>query len=388
MYLVIGAGLAGLNAALTLQEKGVPVTVLEASDRVGGRVTSDLIEGFILDRGFQLINLNYSELKRWNVGRNLDFKVAPRSILASSESGQVRIGDPRNSITNIFSSATGSLISKASFIRYLASKPRSDESVEEHLLRSGTADLYQKVLRPFLQGVFLTDPARVSAVTGKELIKSFINGKSGIPAKGVKELSECLAGKVIDLRLNTRVEDIAGGRVRTSAGEFLVKKIILAADSTTAGHLTGAAGVRENVSSTTWYHSAKSAPIKSAELAIDTQNRGPVINSIVISNLAPDYAPVGENLISSTTIAHSSESEVRRHLALIWGQSTESWRFLAKYEIASALPLFAPGEETVKESKFNEFIYRAGDYLSAPSQNGAMASGRSAALELMFDEGL
>jgi len=388
MYLVIGAGLAGLSAALTLQVRGVQVTVLEASDRVGGRVTSDLIEGFILDRGFQLINLNYPELKRWNISSHLDFKVAPRSILASGDNGQVRIGDPRNTVTNIFSGSTGSLLSKAYFIRYLVSKPRSDESVEEHLLRCGTKDLYQRILRPFLQGVFLVDPSRVSAVTGKQLIKSFINGKSGIPSKGVKELSEHLAGKVIDLRLNTRVEEINGGKVKTSAGEFLAKKIILATDSTTAGHLTGAAEVRENVSSTTWYHSAVQAPIQSAELLIDSQNRGPVINSIVISNLVPEYAPVGENLISSTTVVHSSESEVRRHLALMWGQSTESWRFLAKYEIASALPLFAPGEEVFKKSKFNDFIYRAGDYLSAPSQNGAMVSGREAALELMFDEGL
>ena len=59
MYVVIGAGLAGLSAALTLQEAGAEVTVLESSDRVGGRVASDLIDGFILDRGFQLINLNY-----------------------------------------------------------------------------------------------------------------------------------------------------------------------------------------------------------------------------------------------------------------------------------------------------------------------------------------
>ena len=68
MYLVIGAGLAGLSAALTLQEAGVEVTLLDSSDRTGGRVASDLIDGFILDRGFQLINMNYPEIKRWGIG--------------------------------------------------------------------------------------------------------------------------------------------------------------------------------------------------------------------------------------------------------------------------------------------------------------------------------
>jgi hypothetical protein len=72
----------------------------------------------------------------------------------------------------------------------------------------------------------------------------------------------------------------------------------------------------------------------------------------------------------------------------MWGSSTENWRLIAKYEINSALPLFTPGKSAAKSSKFNELIYRAGDYLSAPSQNGALESGRLAAKELMFDEGL
>ena len=49
---VVGAGLAGLSAALTLQEAGCSVRIIEASDRPGGRVASDVIDGFILDRRF------------------------------------------------------------------------------------------------------------------------------------------------------------------------------------------------------------------------------------------------------------------------------------------------------------------------------------------------
>ena len=113
-----------------------------------------------------------------------------------------------------------------------------------------------------------------------------------------------------------------------------------------------------------------------------------MINSLVISNLSADYAPQGQSLISSTTISHASESEVRRHLALLWGTSTGDWRFLAKYEIHSALPLFSPGFERAKSMRVNENVYRTGDYLTAPSQNGALLAGRLAAEELMFDEGL
>jgi protoporphyrinogen oxidase len=388
MYVVIGAGLAGLSAALTLQEAGVEVSVLDSSDRPGGRVASDRIDGFILDRGFQLINLNYPEIKRWGISEDLDFKIAPRSVRVSAGSSHTILGDPRSSPFSALSGASGSLKSKANFLRYLLSKAQPNESVEEHLLRSGTEDLYRKVLKPFLQGVFLADPSRVSAVVGREVIATFISGRSGVPANGVAALPQVLAKRITDLRLNTRVEEIRGSVISTSDGEISAAKIILATDLTTAGQLLGANQVTPLLSSTTWYHTTENAPSDSATLVIDSENRGPVVNSLVISNLSQNYAPSGQSLISSTTIAHVSESEVRRHLALMWGSNTADWRFLAKYEINSALPLFAPDAESVKSARVGENIYCAGDYLSGPSQNGAMLSGRLAAQELLLDENL
>ncbi|MSW53528.1 MAG: FAD-dependent oxidoreductase, partial [Actinobacteria bacterium] len=378
MYLVIGAGLAGLSAALTLQEAGTEVTVLDSSDRAGGRVASDLIDGFTLDRGFQLLNLNYPEVKRLGIERDLNFKEAPRSVCISFDSKYVNLGDPRRNFFSVFSSKSGSLTSKILFLKYLTSTPLQLESVEAHLLRCGTADLYQKVLKPFLQGVFLADPARVSAVVGREIIGNFISGRSGIPSEGVSALPATMAKRVKTLHLNTRVEEIREGSVITNKGEFLAKKIIVATDLTTAGQLLGSDQVTPLLSSITWYHATNNAPTSDARLVLDSQNRGPVVNSIVISNLSSKYAPNGQSLISSTTISHASESEVRRHLALMWGANTGDWRFLAKYEIHSALPLFAPGSERAKSLRVSENIYRAGDYLTAPSQNGALLAGRLA----------
>lgn len=388
MHVVIGAGLAGLSAALSLQEAGLVVTVIEGADRAGGRIATDVIDGFILDRGFQLINLNYPEVKRLDLERELNFKIAPRTVGISIGSQRQVVGDPRQAPLSVFSSKTGTLREKASFLKYLATKPAVDEDVQTHLLRCGTGGLYDKVLKPFLQGVFLTGPSHVSAVVGRELIGSFISGKSGIPAHGVGVFSDTLAKRVIDLRLNTQVEEIRGNRVLTNQGELVATKIILATDQTSAAQLLDAEQVSPLIRSTTWYHVSEEAPTDSAELILDAEHRGPVVNSLVISNLSHHYAPVGRNLISSTTITHASESEVRRHLALMWGSSTQNWRLIAKYEINSALPLFTPGNTKAKSSKFNNIIYLAGDYLSAPSQNGALASGRLAAQELMLDESL
>jgi protoporphyrinogen oxidase len=388
MYVVVGAGLAGLSAALTLQDSGLPVTVIDGADRAGGRVATDIIDGFVLDRGFQLINLNYPEIKRLQVADELDFKVAPRTVGISSGHQRFVIGDPLQAPLSVFSTKTGNLFEKASFLRYLLTKAVPAESVEAHLLRCGTGNLYQKVLRPFLQGVFLTDPSKVSAMVGRELIGSFIAGKSGIPRDGVGELPRALSKRIIDLRLNTQVQEIRGNRIFTNQGEITATKIILATDLTTAAQLLGADQVAPLIRSTTWYHVADASPTDNAELILDAEDRGPVVNSIVISNLSSSYAPTGRTLVSSTTLSSASESEVRRHLALIWGSSTENWRLIAKYEMNSALPLFAPGKTIAKSAKFNDVIYLAGDYLSAPSQNGALASGRLAAEELMLSQGL
>jgi protoporphyrinogen oxidase len=386
MYLVVGAGLAGMSAAITLQKHGAEVAVIESSDRAGGRFASDFIDGFTLDRGFQLINANYPEIRAGRYLEGIDFKVAPRTIGIATSEGIVRLGDPRSAFTSAFSSKTGSLIAKANFLRYLLTKPRVNESAQDHLLRSGTADLYEKVLRPFLQGVFLAEPSQISAVIAREIISSFINGKSGIPSKGVGEVAAQMAGQIKDLRLNLQVEEVENNGVVTNRGRIAADKVILATDLTTAGQLLGAQKIGRLASSTTWYHAMPESPTSNAELIVDSQNLGPVVNSIVISNLASSYAPAGQHLVSSTTIKHASESEVRRHLTLMWGTSTEQWQLIAKYEINSALPLFSPGYVRPIGAKIEKGIYCAGDYLESPSQNGALLSGRRVAEQLLIDQ--
>ena len=371
---VIGAGLAGISAALTLQGAGRSVRVIESSDRVGGRVATDVIDGFTLDRGFQLINSQYPELKRLKVMDEVSFIAAPRAVEVSLGQSRISLGDPRTYPLSALSSKTGSLGSKVNFLRYLYSKSYSGLSVEDELQNLG--DLYQKVLRPFLTGVFLTSPAHVSAVNGKEIIRSFVSGKPGVPAQGVGALPAALAKRVTNIEL---------GRNINSLNE-LAGPVIVATDVTTAAQLLDMTSVPKLAASTTWYHEVPKELTSSKCLIIDGQKRGPVVNSIAISNLAPTYAPAGKALLSSTTVDFASESEVRRHLALIWGTQSSEWSLIAKYEIPKSLPIFAPGAQGVTSAKVATNIYVAGDYRSAPSQNGALLSGRLAAEELLFDE--
>ena len=382
--IVIGAGLAGLSAAITLQNEGVDVTVLESSDRPGGRVTSDVIDGFICDRGFQLINANYPEIKHLEIMKEIDFVVASSVIEMARNESRIRIGDPRKAFFSVFNSETGTLIEKIRLIKYLLIR-KNVASVGEDLKANGLGKTYERVLRPFLTGVFLADPLIVNAESGRTAIKQFIRGKIGLPAQGCRAFSEALAARVKSIEYGVQVNSIKKNRVKTSRGSYEADAIIVATDATTAAQLLDLTDVPQLVSCTTWYHSTTQLPTQTTSLIIDSQNRGPLVNTMVISNMAPSYAPAGKSLISSTSILPATESEVRRHLSILYGVDTRKWKLVAKYEIPSALPLPTLQGAAISGSHVRDSIYVAGDYKSAPSQNGALLSGRLAALSVLVD---
>ena len=377
--LIIGAGLAGLSAAIHLQNAGRNVTVVESSDRAGGRVTSDVIDGFICDRGFQLINAKYPALLELDVIKEIDFINAPRVIEISLGSQRVAIGDPRKAPFSVLHRATGSIPEKIALIRFLLSKLEPRQSVGAALREAGCGATYEKVLRPFLQGVFLADPDLVDAKYGQAIIKSFVHGAPGIPRLGVGELSKALSVRIENLNLNTRVESIANNVVQTSAGVYEAKDVIVATDTTTAAQLLNLPDVARMVGCVTWYHAATSNPSGTGRLLVDGQNRGPIINSVVISDISTSYAPVGQNLVSTTTALSVTESEVRRHLSTMWGVETRDWALLAKYEIPTALPLQSVGRELTQSVKVGDGLYVVGDHRAVPSQQGALFSGTLAA---------
>jgi len=382
--IVIGGGLAGLSAAITLQSEGVSVTVLESSDRPGGRVTSDLIDGFICDRGFQLLNINYPEIKRLGITKEIDFVSAPSIIEVARDEKRIRIGDPRAAFFSIFNTETGSLIEKIRLVKYLIKRTRV-ASVGEELKANGVGKTYERVLRPFLTGVFLADPLLVNAEYGRTAIGHFVTGNSGLPAQGTRVFSEALAARVHSIEYGVQVNSIKNGIIKTSKGKYDADAIIVATDATTAAQLLDLTEVPQLVGCTTWYHSTNENPTQSKSLIIDSQNRGPLVNTIVISNMLPSYAPSGKSLISSTSILPTTESEVRRHLSILYGTDTRKWKLVAKYEIPSALPLAGLQGQEVSGSYVRDSIYIAGDYRSAPSQNGALLSGRLAALSVLVD---
>ncbi len=380
--LIVGAGLAGLNAAIHLEAAGVDVRVIESSDRAGGRVASDVIDGFICDRGFQLINARYPALQELNVLDDLDFIEAPRVIEVCLGDRRHVIGDPRQVPWTALNRATGTIPEKIALLRFIAGRAKPGESIGQALRSTGTC--YERVLRPFLQGVFLTDPDNVDAMYGHSIIKSFVNGRPGVPRKGVGELSKALAYRISNIVYNTRVDGIDKTSVHTNNGTYTANKILIATDATTATQLLGLTEVPRMAGCITWYHAVSENPSGNGRLVVDGQRRGPIINSVVMSDVSSNYAPHGQHLISTTTDLNVTESDVRRHLAILWGVDTYAWQFVAKYEIPAALPIHNVGRALSQSIKISDHHYVAGDHRTVPSQQGALFSGRLAA-QLILD---
>ena len=380
--LIVGAGLAGLNAALNLEAAGVDVRVIESSDRAGGRVASDVIDGFICDRGFQLINAQYPALQELNVLNELNFIEAPRVIEVSLGDRRHVIGDPRQVPWTALNRATGTIPEKIALLRFIVGRTKPGNSIGLALRSTGTC--YERVLRPFLQGVFLTDPDNVDATYGHSIIKSFVNGRPGVPRNGVGELSKALAHRVSNIVYNTRVDGIEKTSVHTNNGTYTANKILIATDATTATQLLDLTEVPRMAGCITWYHAVSENPSGNGRLVVDGQRRGPIINSVVMSDVSSSYAPANQHLVSTTTDLNVTESDVRRHLAILWGVDTYAWQFIAKYEIPAALPIHNVGRALSQSMRINDHHFVAGDHRTVPSQQGALFSGRLAA-QLILD---
>ena len=370
-YVVIGGGLAGLSAAITLQQAGESVELYEASDDLGGRVRSDYIDGYILDRGFQLINSGYSEVKRLGVINEIDFVGASRTIDVVTPFGVSSIGDPRVHPLKAIRSPLGSISEKLAVLKFVGEKPNSNISLRDAILASGVGDLYANVLKPFLRGVFLTDLENIDSSYGREIIKSFVSGQSGLPRAGAGALSEALGARVESVYLNSPIDSLQ---------QFAGKKVILATDAHTTAKLTHVPIETKFADSFTWYHALPVGLVKTKNLRV-TSTANPIVNSVALSNIVSQYAPAGKTLISSTSITSISDEEALNEISKFWGIAPKEFELIERYDVRNSLPVFRPGSHGVKSARVNDELFIAGDYLTAGSQNGALLSGRLAAME-------
>ncbi|WP_375387638.1 FAD-dependent oxidoreductase [uncultured Amnibacterium sp.] len=393
--LVVGAGLAGLAAALRLTAAGRSVRVLEASDAPGGRMRSDAVDGFTVDRGFQILNTAYPELRRIGLPDGLDLRPFVRGALLRDARGLHLVADPRQvpaGAGGLVTAPLGSAVRRALLGAYLAdvtalpaSRIRHGRDVElaKALRRRGvTGDPVEHFLRPFLQGVLLERELRTSSRFVAFVLRSFAYGDVGVPAAGMGALPLALAARLPEgtIEYAARVVAVRPGEVDIAGGGTrAAEAVVVAADPRTAAGLLGLRQPAMHAVTTVW-HAVAAPPTRRPVLALDTEG-GPVANSVVMTNAAPGYSPDGRALIASSVLGPEPVPDrlLRSTLARIWGVGTTGWQEVAVTWVPAALPALPGGSPLRKPVRLAEGLYVAGDHRDTPSSQGALVSGRRAA---------
>ncbi|GAA2586837.1 MULTISPECIES: NAD(P)/FAD-dependent oxidoreductase [Streptomyces] len=401
---VVGAGLAGLACALDLCRAGWRVTLLEASDGVGGRMRTDRQDGFLLDRGFQVFNTSYPQVKRRLDLRSLRLRPFTAGVVAHTPKGRVRVTDPTREPGavgellpgRIFSArdlaALAALTARDAVLPASVTKGRGDGATSAALTRAGVSDgVIADILRPFLSGVFLEDRLETSARFFHLVWRSMVRGSLCLPEKGIGAVPARLAAGLPDgvLRLGTSVAEVTDAGVLLSDGsEVPSRTVVVATDPATAARLLRGLTVPDTRTVTTYYHATDRTPMPEPTLMVDSS--GAVLNTCVLSEVAPAYAPPRTALVSTSVLGGDlpgrSEATLRR-LAELYGTDTGDWHQVAAYTVEGALPAMLPPWPLSRTARLGPGRYVCGDYRATGSVQGALASGARAAREVSADAG-
>ena len=409
---VVGAGLSGLATARQLTVAGLNVHVIEASDDIGGRVRTDVLDGMLLDRGFQLYNPSYEEGARILDLNSLDVKSFSAGVIVSIEGRNHRLADPRHEPSWAIDSLlapVGSIKAKLALAQYAIKISVGsfefddvDQRTGAFLERKFGKELTNKLLRPFLAGVFLDDNLDTSKRFFDTVLRSFVRGTPGVPAQGMQQIPRQLATQLnpASIHLNTTVESVSPQHVMTSQGSIRCRSVVIAANARSAAALIPQVVAPPSQGVTTWYHLADNDPRELAgghsTILVDGKrydngsidSTRPLVNTVVLTNAAPSYAP-DRVLVSSSALgvldSVQAESAVRSHLASLYAVPNSGWQHVATYPVPDALPAMLPPHAIAKNPRVGDGIYLAGDYREVSSINGAFVSGRRAATAVLED---
>ncbi|WP_338703265.1 NAD(P)/FAD-dependent oxidoreductase [Streptomyces sp. Q6] len=403
---VIGAGVAGLACAADLQAAGVRVQVLEASDGVGGRMRSDRVDGFLIDRGFQVFNTSYPQVRRRLRLRDLRLRPFAPGVRVHTSAGGVAAfydpfrrphaptastGGPGRSVLSVRDVvALGGMSARDMLLPASLLKRGADRTTLAALRRAGfTEEFTEEVLRPFLSGVFLEEGLETSSRMFHLVWRSMLRGTLCLPTDGIGAVPRALARALGDgtVRLEAPVDRLTESGVMTAAGTSVpAKAVVVAAGPRATASLLPQVEVPEYRSTTTYYHAAPTSPLKEPVLLLDARRR--FLNTCVISEVVPSAAPAHQALVATSVLGPDGpgrEATVREALSAAYGTDTAAWDLVAVRDIPQALPVMTPPHPLSRSTRVEDGRYVCGDHRATGSVQGAMASGARAAREVLRD---
>ncbi|MFC5220388.1 NAD(P)/FAD-dependent oxidoreductase [Streptomyces coerulescens] len=430
---IVGAGVAGLSAAHRLTSAGVTTAVLEAAPYPGGRMSTEKVDGFRLDRIGQLLSTSYPELRLTpgldalalrpfapgvllhSDGRRQRAGAVPsamgarrargalhavRALASAPRSASVRAGNsPRVRAgaplgTAVDQARLGAALARiaSSPVERLLARPElpAARALSERGIPARTIDGF---LRPLLAAL-LCDPELTTSSRCADLaLRSFASGRLCVPEGGAEALPELLARALPPGTVHTgvRVTSIATTSVTTAEhGEIRCRAVLVATDARTAAELLPGLRVPDFHPVTVVHHTTDEPPTTGASLLLDADRGGPVAHTALISQVDPTRAPAGRALISSTVLGTPPpdiDTAVRMHLSRLYGTSTTRWETLAVQHTPEAVPAMRPPHDLRRPVRLLAGLYVCGDHRDTSTVQGALHSAHRAAAAILTDLG-
>ena len=398
---IIGAGISGLTAAAYLHQKGYKVQILEASDRAGGRIKTDVIDGFRLDRGFQVLLTEYPETKALLDYKKLNLKRFLPGATVLYDGGQFEIADPFRRPMAIFATLFAPVGSMKDKIKTFFLKNKLGKIAVSDVFKQPEVDtisqlkkygfspkMMERFYKPFFSGIFLENDLKTSSNMFDFVMKMFSEGDAAIPELGMEEIPKQLVEMlpVNSIQYSVKVSAIENNKIICEDGTTIeADKIIIATEAIGLAS-TYIPKTKQNFHQVSnVYFEAKMAPTKKAVVVLNASTDKKWVNNLtVMSNVSNKYAPAAKVLISisyngiptidDATLAENMKTELKQW----YGNQVEDWKLLKTYRIKYALPNQekVSNEVTHSEIKINDTLFMCGDYLLNGSINAAMKSGR------------
>ena len=400
---IVGAGVSGLVAAQVLENQGYQPVILEASDRAGGRVKTDIKKGFQLDHGFQVLLSSYPAAQKY-----LDFKalklqeLKPGAVIFNNGKQQI-IGDPLRDISTLFStlfSGIGTLSDKFKIFQLnLKLKNKSTEAIfssdeistKVYLQEFGfSSQIITQFFTPFFTGIFLENELTTSSRMFEFVFKMFGEGLAVIPKGGMKEISKQLVANLSNttFQYNTQVSSVSNEEIVLHTGEKLVSTATIIA--TDASKLVRDAPSKNLIwkSCQTLYFTTNKRVIEKPMIGL-VSKKDSLINNIFYHTSVATHSNNTEELLSVTVVKEHQLTE-EQLIATVTKQLQEECTidhltFLAVYHIKKALPDLKDIKYEVSppETQLSSGIFLAGDVQLNGSLNAAMIAGENAALQVI-----